>query len=104
MSAIGAIKAKDAATNEPLHIRARCEVNGLNRDCRVLNLNENGLFVESFVPATTESRVNLSFHLPNGHQISTAGVVTHHQFKFGFNVDFVGLSANDREQIRNFVR
>lgn len=103
MSAIGASQAKDAASNRQMFIRAQCEVNGMSRDCRVINLNQNGLFVESFVPAVTNSKVHLSFCLPNGHQIATPGVVSKHQFKTGFNVDFTGLSVKDREEINNFI-
>jgi hypothetical protein len=103
MSAIGATKAMQPAVNETSIIRAQCEVNGMNRDCRVMDINEKGLFVESFIPAITNSKVNLSFRLPNGHHVTTSGVVIAHQFKAGFNVDFVGLSMKDQEQITNFV-
>ena len=101
MSAIGVRKLveRDASI-----LRARCEVNGMKRDCRVSAIHEGGLFVESFIPAVTGANVNLSFHLPNGHYINTAGVVTHHQFKIGFNVDFVQLSPADREQLNGFVQ
>ncbi|MBI3653607.1 MAG: PilZ domain-containing protein [Acidobacteria bacterium] len=104
MSAIGVLKAVERVAHEQSVLRAQCLVNGMNRDCRVTNLNESGLFVESFVPAITDSRINLSFHLPNGHQVLTSGIVTRHQFKSGFHVDFVNLSLKDREQIRNFIR
>ncbi len=103
MSAIGATKAMQTASNENNIIRAQCEVNGMNRDCRIMNINEKGLFVESFIPAITNSKVNLAFNLPNGHQVKTSGVVIAHQFKAGFNVDFVGLSLKDQEQITNFI-
>ena len=103
MTAIGATKAIQTVVNENQIIRAQCEVNGMNRDCRIMNINEKGLFVESFIPAITNSKVNLSFCLPNGHQVSTSGVVIAHQFKAGFNVDFVGLSMPDQEQITSFV-
>jgi hypothetical protein len=103
MSAIGASQAKDAAANRQIFLRAQCEVNGMNRDCRVINLNPNGLFVESFVPAVTNAKVQLSFCLPNGHKIATPGVVSHYQFKTGFNVDFIELSLKDREEINNFI-
>jgi hypothetical protein len=103
MSAIGAMKAMQTGVNGNNIIRAQCEVNGMSRDCRIMNINEKGLFVESFIPAITNSKVNLSFSLPNGHQVSTTGVVIAHQFKAGFNVDFVGLSKRDQEQITNFI-
>ena len=103
MSAIGVLKAVERIAHEQSFLRARCEINGMNRDCRITNINENGLFVESFVPAITYSKVNLSFNLPNGHQILTSGIVTKHQFKSGFDVDFVNLSLRDREQLNNFI-
>jgi hypothetical protein len=103
MSAIGASQAKDIVTNRQMFLRAQCEVNGMSRDCRVINLNQSGLFVESFVPAITNSKVHLSFCLPNGHKIATSGVVSKHQFKTGFNVDFTELSVKDREEINNFL-
>lgn len=101
MSAIGVCKSIE---REAEMLRARCEVNGLKRDCRVSQLHEGGLFVESFVPAVTGSSVNLSFQLPNGHQVTTTGVVSRHQFKLGFQVDFDLLSSTDREQITSFAR
>jgi hypothetical protein len=104
MSAIGVLKAVERVAHEQSFLRARCEVNGMSRDCRVTNVNENGLFVESFVPAVAYSKVNLSFNLPNGHQILTSGIVTKHQFKSGFDVDFVNLSATDKEQINSLIR
>lgn len=103
MSAIGTSQAKDAATRRQIFLRAQCEVDGMSRDCRVNNLNSTGLFVESFVPAVTDSKVHLSFCLPNGHKITTSGVVINHQFKTGFNVDFTGLSVKDREEINRFI-
>lgn len=103
MTAIGTSKAMQTVVNENYIIRAQCEVNGMNRDCRVMNLNEKGLFVESFIPAITNAKVNLSFCLPNGHHVTTSGVVINHQFKAGFNVDFVGLSMKDQEQITHFI-
>jgi hypothetical protein len=103
MSAIGTSQAKDTATNRQMFIRAQCEVNGMSRECRVNNLNQNGLFVESFVPAITNSKVHLSFCLPNGHKIAAPGVVINHQFKTGFKVDFIELSMKDREEINNFI-
>ena len=103
MTAIGTSKAMQTAINEPSIIRAQCEVNGMKRDCRIMNINEKGLFVESFIPAITNAKVKLSFNLPNGHQVTTSGVVIAHQFKAGFNVDFVGLSSKDQEQITGFV-
>jgi hypothetical protein len=104
MSAIGVLKAVERMAHEKDFLRAQCEVNGMSRDCRVTNINESGLFVESFVPAVAYSKVNLSFNLPNGHQILTSGIVTKHQFKSGFDVDFENLSVTDREQINNFIR
>jgi hypothetical protein len=101
MSAIGVRKLIE---HEASILRARCNVNGMKRDCRVSDIKEGGLFVESFIPAITGSNVSLSFHLPNGHCINTTGVVTKHQFKIGFNVDFVQLSPTDREQINGFAR
>lgn len=101
MSAIGVRKLVDRDASV---LRARCEVGGSRRECRVSEINEAGLFVESFVPAITGANVSLSFHLPNGHYINAAGVVTRHQFKIGFNVDFVQLSPADREQINGFAR
>ena len=101
MSAIGVRKLIE---QEPNLLRARCEVNGMKRDCRVSEIEESGLFVESFIPAITGSQVSLSFHLPNGHYVNATGMVTKHQFKIGFNVDFVQLSPTDREQIIRIAR
>jgi hypothetical protein len=98
MSAAGACKSRGTSESGGF-LRARCEVGGVGRDCRIMSLNSNGAFVESFVPATTGSKVTLRFQLPNGHEVTTSGVVRHHEFRVGFGVDFTNLSSLDREQI-----
>ena len=85
-------------------LRARCEVDGNGRDCRILNLTAQKVFVDSFVPALTGTTVTLRFRLPNGHQVCTAGIVSDHKFQVGFSVDFVNLSAQDRDQINSLVK
>jgi hypothetical protein len=84
-------------------IRGRCEVNGSKRDCRILNLTDETGFVESFVPAVRGSQVLLQFRLPNGHPVTTNGVVSDHEFKIGFDVVFTGMSPADREQINSLA-
>ena len=84
-------------------LRARCEMNGNGRDCRIINLTSEGVFVESYVPAVTGSRITLHFRLPNGHQVCTPGVVSDHRFQVGFSVEFVDLSPHDRDQISGIV-
>jgi hypothetical protein len=101
MTAVGACKSWGASKED--FLRARCEVDGLGRDCRVADLSASGLFVESFVPATVGKKVNVSVRLPNGHQVSAAGVVSHHEFRVGFGVHFTDLSSRDREQIAGLV-
>lgn len=103
MSAVGVCKSTNNVTESQQFLRARCEVNGKGRDCRILEINSRKVFIESFVPATTGSKVTLHFRLPNGHQICTDGIVSHHQFKVGFGVDFTDLSARDRNAITNIV-
>jgi hypothetical protein len=103
MSAVGACTSADARVQASTVLRARCEINGRGRDCRILNLSPRNVFVESFVPAVTGSRVTLRFNLPNGHQICTAGVVRNHEFKVGFGVDLIGISERDLDQIGNFI-
>ena len=84
-------------------LRARCEINGNGRDCRILNLTAQRVFVDSFVPALTGTNVTLRFRLPNGHEVCTAGIVSDHRFQVGFSVDFVDLSAKDRDQINHLA-
>ena len=103
MTAVGACKSWDRAKESKEFLRARCEVDGLGRDCRVADLDPRGLFVESFVPVTAGSMVKLHFRLPNGHEVSTAGLVKHHEFTVGFGVDFIDLSPRDRDQIAGFA-
>lgn len=91
--------------NEPDRLlRVKCESDGAGRLCRILDLNQRGAFIESFVPLTAGSRVNLNFNLPNGYPVSVEGLVDYHQFKVGFGVEFVGLSNRDRDQIASFAR
>lgn len=103
MSAVGVCTSSNSRTEYKGSLRARCETNGNGRDCRVLNLTSRKAFVESFVPPVTGSQVMLHFRLPNGHQVCASGVVSHHQFTVGFDVDFTELSAHDREQINGLL-
>lgn len=84
-------------------LRGRCEVNGNSRDCRILSLTSKRAFVESFVPVVRGSKVLLHVQLPNGHGVTTSGVVTQHEFKNGFDVEFTRLSSADREQLNTFL-
>jgi hypothetical protein len=103
MSAVGACAPAGDRTEIRNFLRARCEMNGNGRDCRIVNLTAEGVFVESYVPAVTGSRITLSFRLPNGHQVCTPGVVSDHRFQVGFSVEFVDLSPHDRNQINGVV-
>src|SRR5262245_24148968 len=103
MSAVGACASAGNRATLQSFLRARCELNGTGRDCRLVNLTGQTVFVESFVPLLTGSEVTLSFRLPNGHQVSTRGVVSNYKFQEGFSVDFIGLSADDREAITRHI-
>jgi hypothetical protein len=103
MSAVGVCASSNKGVESEGFLRARCEVNGSGRDCRLLDINSRRAFVESFVPAITGSEVTLQFRLPNGHHVCTTGVVTNHQFTLGFDVDFTELSSRDREQINKLL-
>ena len=84
-------------------LRGRCEVNGNSRDCRILNLTGERAFVESFVPAVRGSKVLLHVQLPNGQNLTASGVVTRHEFKSGFDVEFGAMSASHREQLNSVL-
>ena len=84
-------------------LRARCEVKGSGRDCRMFNLTPRRAFIESFIPHVAGTHVLLRFNLPNGHQVSATGIVSNHNFAEGFDVDFTDLSAADREQIMSLI-
>ncbi|MEK6288572.1 MAG: hypothetical protein AABO57_22880 [Acidobacteriota bacterium] len=103
MSAVGACAPAGDRTELKNFLRARCEVNGNGRDCRIRNLTPHAVFVDSFVPALTGTSVTLRFRLPNGHQVCTTGVVSDHKFQVGFSVDFIELSDQDRDQINGLV-
>ena len=103
MSAVGVCASSNSRAEYTGGLRARCETNGNGRDCRVFNLTSRRAFVESFVPPVTGSQVILHFRLPNGHQVCTNGVVSHHKFMVGFDVDFTEMSALDREQINGLL-
>lgn len=103
MSAVGVRALVEKNTDAQAALLARCDVDGIARKCRILDLDSRQAFIESFVPAITGSNVTLQFHLPNGHQIKARGTVSQHQFTVGFKVDFNHLSSSDREQIEEFV-
>ena len=69
----------------------------------MLDLNSGGAFVECFVPPVKGSKVNLRFRLPGGHTVCADGIVSYHQFKLGFGLEFTDLSTSDRDQITHFL-
>src|SRR5262245_45091065 len=101
MSAVGACAAVGGRVESPAFVRSRCETDGNTRDCRILTLPPQRVFVESLVPALKGSQVTLKFRLPNGHQVCARGVVSEHRFQVGFNVNLVGLSTQDDDQINS---
>ena len=103
MRAVGVCVSSDKQATYKGELRARCEVSDGGRDCRMFNLTPRRAFIESFIPHVAGTRVQLSFNLPNGHQIRTEGIVSRHHFAEGFDVDFVGLAAADHEQIARLV-
>ena len=103
MSAVGMCPSVKPGPDVSGTLRVRCEINGSGRECRILELSSRRAFVESFVPAVTGSRVRMNFHLPNGHLVYASGVVTHHQFSVGFDVDFTEISRSDRDQIDSLL-
>jgi len=84
-------------------LRVRCETNNGGRECRVMDMNSKGAFIESFVPPITGSTVNLRFRLPDGQTIRTNGIVNYHQFKVGFGLEFTDLSSSDRTLISSLL-
>jgi|SRR5215813_3916591 len=103
MSAIAVGRIIDNNARVKSGVRACCEVNGMKRDCRVFNITQSGLFVESFIPAVTGSPVNITFNLPNNHEVATSGIVTYYQLKEGFQIEFSGLSERDVTEIVRFA-
>lgn len=103
MSAVGVCVSSGKQTTYRGELRARCEANGSGRDCRLLNLTPAKAFIESYIPHVAGTHVELHFSLPNGHQVRTAAVVSNHNITEGFDVDFIDLSATDREQIISLV-
>jgi hypothetical protein len=103
MSAVGVRALVDKNTDIRPALLVRCDVNGSARKCRILELDSNQAFIESFVPAVTGSIVTLQFNLPNGYEINAKGTVSDHQFTVGFKVDFNYLPSSDREQIEEFL-
>lgn len=103
MSAVGACASAKDGIELRNFLRARCELNGSGRDCRIISLTTQSVFVESFVPPVTGSKVRMWFRLPNGHQVCAAGMVTEHRFQEGFSVDFIELAQRDREQIDSLL-
>src|SRR5436190_23960015 len=101
MSAVGACASAGKRVELRNFLRARCEQNGSSRDCRIVNLSTHRVFIESFVPPVTGSKVSLYFRLPNGHQVNAAGVVTDHKFQERFSVDFIELAQLDQDQINS---
>jgi len=100
MSAVARAK-KPVGTKQ--FLRVRCETKSGGRECRVMDMNQEGAFIESFVPPVTGSKVSLRFRLPGGETIRTNAIVKYHQFRVGFGLEFTDLSSSDRGLISNFL-
>ena len=98
---MSAVASAGRKVEESIHVR--CETRKGARHCRVLELQSDSAFIESFVPLRTGAKVSLLLHLPDG-DVSAAGVVTNHRFTVGFSVTFTEVSAAGRRAIARYSR
>ncbi len=96
---MSAVASAGRKVEESIHVR--CETSKEARHCRVLELQSDSAFIESFVPLPTGAKVMLLLHLPDG-DVSAAGIVTNHRFTVGFGVTFTKVSAAGRKALAKY--
>ena len=74
-----------------------------------MDVSEGGLFVATWQPSPVDTRLMLSFVLPDGHSITTPGVVRfimegHDDLPPGMGIGFADLSDDDLQAIRRFCK
>ncbi len=68
------------------------------------DVSRGGMFVETRDALPTGSRLNLRFNLDaDGPAVVASGVVTYQVEKMGMGIQFVDMSSEDRQRIKDFV-
>jgi hypothetical protein len=77
---------------------------GVRTETRISDISVTGVYIETLARVPVGSNLNLSFTLPDGYVINTAGVVVHCQPQSGIGVEFTSINREDAHHIRRFIR
>ena len=86
----------------PLRQFVTYELGGLTMRGKSLNLSENGIFLETSLPADAGARLRLRFDL-DGRRIQAEGVVVRSSHGMGMGIEFTRISEDHKSVIRNAV-
>lgn len=68
------------------------------------DVSEGGMFIESREPYVTGSRISLRFNIDaESPAVVATGVVTYRVDKLGMGIQFIDMSPEDRQRIKDYV-
>jgi hypothetical protein len=80
-----------------------CEgTDGRTRSARISDVSAGGLYIDCMVTFRVGEQLKLRFKLGE-HEIRVVGEVRHRREGVGMGVQFLGLSAAEQQQIRDFI-
>lgn len=74
-----------------------------SRPARITDLSEGGCFVDTTGEALAGEMLTFRVELPDGNWLELTGEVAHRMRTVGFGLRFVELSAEQREQLLEFL-
>jgi PilZ domain-containing protein len=74
-----------------------------SRPARITDLSEGGCFVDTTGGAYAGELLTFRIQLPDGNVLELTGEVAHQMPPVGFGLQFVELSDEQREQLRQFL-
>jgi uncharacterized protein (TIGR02266 family) len=97
-------KEQRRAWRSALLLEVTYEGAGVRAERRISDISVTGVYIETISPVPVGSNLKLTFTLPDGSTVNTAGVVVHSQPQTGIGVEFTDLKREDARRIRQFIR
>jgi hypothetical protein len=80
------------------------EGEGVSGETHISDLSVTGAYIETRTPLPVGATFKLIFALPDGHVVETEAAVMHSQRGNGMGIQFTGLSREQSNHIRQFIR
>ena len=75
-----------------------------NHETRVMDVSEEGCYIDSISEANVGEEVTVRMQLPDGEELTISGVVAHYSPRVGFGVRFSQLDSSQLEKLRSLIK